>query len=157
MKITPRQLRQIIKEELSVLLEKVADMVCPVATQDLETNTRNRNAAIKADYIQYGPLNLEDEDYWVRAADHWNTETDVAKKSRCSNCIAFDISPRMLECMPGPTSQPIEDEEGYLGYCWMHHFKCHSARACYTWAAGGPIDEDKVSYEWQERNTQKAV
>ena len=65
--------------------------------------------------------------------------------------------PRMLECMPGPTSQPIEDEEGYLGYCWMHHFKCHSARACYTWAAGGPIDDDKVSYEWQERNTQKTV
>ena len=50
--------------------------------------------------------------------------------------------------MPGVTS----DKDGRLGYCWMHHFKCHSARACRTWAKGGPIDEDKVSYEWQERN-----
>ena len=43
-------------------------------------------------------------------------------------------------------------EDGQLGYCWMHHFKCHSARTCYTWAAGGPITEDKVSEEWQEKN-----
>ena len=50
----------------------------------------------------------------------------------------------------GPVSEPIEDE-GYLGYCWMHHFKCHSARTCYTWAAGGPISDNKVSMEWQDR------
>tara|TARA_Y100000004_G_scaffold185064_1_gene234767 strand:- start:97 stop:1263 length:1167 start_codon:yes stop_codon:yes gene_type:complete len=33
----------------------------------------------------------------------------------------------------------------------MHHFKCHSARSCDTWATGGPIKEDKKSYEWQEK------
>ncbi len=157
MKIQLRQLRKIIKEEIHQMFEQAVEKVCPAATQNLELNTKNRNNAIRSEYIKYGPLNLEDNNYWVKAAEHWNTEPEVAKKSRCSNCIAFDISPRMLECMPGPTSQPIEDEEGYLGYCWMHHFKCHSARSCYTWAAGGPIDEDKVSYEWQERNTQKAV
>ncbi len=108
---------------------------------------------IKAEHIQYGPLNLSDEDYWVRAAEHWNTKPEVAKKSKCANCIAFDISPRMLECLPGPVSEPIEDEEGKLGYCWMHHFKCHSARSCYTWAAGGPISEDKKSYEWQDKGS----
>jgi hypothetical protein len=53
----------------------------------------------------------------------------------------------MKECMPGSVQ-----EDGELGYCWMHHFKCHSARTCYTWAAGGPITEDKVSEEWQEKN-----
>ena len=53
---------------------------------------------------------------------------------------------RMLECMPGSVQ-----DDGYLGYCWMHSFKCHSERTCYTWAAGGPIDTDKVSYEWKER------
>ena len=127
---------------------------CPSATQDLELNTKNRNAAIKADHIQYGPLNLADEKYYDRAAKHWNTEPEVAKKSKCSNCIAFDVSPRMLDCLPGPVSEPIEDEEGKLGYCWMHHFKCHSARTCYTWAAGGPISDNKTSLEWQEKNTQ---
>ena len=128
-----------------------ASLECPDATQDLELNTKNRNTAIKAEHIQYGPLNLSDTEYWERAAEHWNTEPEVAKKSKCSNCIAFDVSPRMKKCMPGPTSAPIEDEEGYLGYCWMHHFKCHSARTCYTWAAGGPISKDKVSNEWQAK------
>ena len=124
---------------------------CPPATQSLELNTKNRNNAIQSDYIRYGPLNLNDSRYYDDAAAHWNTDVATAKKSKCSNCVAFDISPRMLECMPGPVSQPIEDEEGYLGYCWMHHFKCHSARTCYTWAAGGPIKKDKVSMEWQDR------
>lgn len=123
-----------------------AIMACPLPTQNLELNTKNRNSAIKADYIQYGPLNLSDEGYWERAAEHWNTTVDVAKESKCKNCVAFDISERMLECMPGSVQN-----DGYLGYCWMHSFKCHSERTCYTWASGGPIDEDKVSYEWQER------
>jgi hypothetical protein len=124
-----------------------AEMACPLPTQDLKLNTKNRNSAIKADYIQYGPLNLEDEEYWVRAAKHWKTSVEVAKKSKCKNCVAFDISERMLECMPGSVQN-----DGYLGYCWMHKFKCHSERACYTWAAGGPIDTNKVSHEWQERS-----
>lgn len=124
---------------------------CPKPTQDLALNTKNRNHAIRTPYIQYGPLNLADTQYWVKLAKFWNTTPEVAAQSRCANCIAFDISPRMLECMPGPVSEPIEDAEGYLGYCWMHHFKCHSARSCRTWAAGGPISTDKISYEWQSR------
>ena len=128
------------------------ELTCPPATQDLELNTKNRDSAIQAEHIQYGPLNLDDEDYWVRAAEHWNTKPEVAKKSRCGNCVAFDVSPRMLECLPGPVSEPIEDAEGKLGYCWMHHFKCHSARTCYTWAAGGAITEDDKSAAWQEKN-----
>ena len=127
-----------------------AEMACPLPTQDLELNTKNRNSAIKADYIQYGPLNLEDGEYWERAAEHWNTSVEVAKKSKCKNCVAFDISERMLECMPGSVQN-----DGYLGYCWMHSFKCHSERTCYTWASGGPIDTNKVSHEWQERKENK--
>jgi len=58
----------------------------------------------------------------------------------------------MKDCMPGKTS----DNEGELGYCWMHHFKCHSARTCNTWAAGGPINLDTVSLDWQERSQPKS-
>ncbi len=124
-------------------------MACPRATQDLELNTKNRDSAVKAEHIQYGPLNLDDEDYWERYAARWNTTAEVAKKSNCSNCVAFDISPRMEKCMP------LElDDDGRLGYCWMHHFKCHSARTCYTWAKGGPITDDKRSKENQERGEQ---
>ena len=45
----------------------------------------------------------------------------------------------------------VSDESGHLGYCWMHHFKCHSARSCHTWAKGGPIKDDKISYIWGKK------
>ena len=141
-----------IKIKIKKTLQKLKDCICPPATQNLKLNTKNRDAAIKTEHVQYGPLNLADEEYWVAAGAHWNTNPDVAKKSRCGNCVAFDMSPRMLECLPGPVSEPIEDAEGKLGYCWMHHFKCHSARTCYTWAAGGPISEDQKSHAWQDKN-----
>jgi len=140
----------ILKFNQYLILEKGTDS-CPIATQNLEVNTKNRDASIKADYIQYGPLNLSDEKYWEDLAEHWKTTPDVAKNSNCGNCVAFDISPRMEECMPGEVSDP----EGRLGYCWMHHFKCHSARTCRTWAAGGPIVKDSVSADWQSKSGEK--
>ena len=118
MKILMENWRKYVNETIKITIGKAKDLICPPATQDLELNTRNRNSAIEAEHIQYGPLNLADEKYWDRAAEHWKTTPDVAKKSRCSNCVAFDISPRMDECLPGP----VEDEDGRLGYCWMHHF-----------------------------------
>lgn len=130
-----------------------AGTVCPVPTQNLEVNTKNRNRAIGADFIKYGPLNLTDTGYWKNYAAKWKTTPEVAKQSNCGNCVAFDIAPRMLECMPGEVS----DADGKLGYCWMHHFKCHSARTCYTWAAGGPIVEDSKSFSWQEKNQEAAL
>jgi len=125
------------------------EVKCPAATQDVELNTKNRDSAIAADHIKYGPLNIsEPGDYWKKIAEKWDTTEEAAKASRCLNCVAFDISPRMLDCMPGETS----DNDGVLGYCWMHNFKCHSARTCNTWAKGGPITKDAVSTDWQSRS-----
>ena len=148
--------------KLSQLLREAVDDAavkeCPTATQDLRVNTLNRDRAITTPFIMYGPLNVEKPgDYWEKIAEKWGTTVEAAKKSRCANCVAFDVSPRMLECLPGQTSEPVEDEDGILGYCWMHHFKCHSARSCNTWAAGGPINEDEMSYEWQKRNLKAAL
>ena len=124
------------------------DSGCPPATQDLKLNTENRDASIKAEHIQYGPLNVDEPgDYWKKLAEKWDTDEKAAKKSTCGVCVAFDISPRMDDCMPGPVS----DESGRLGYCWMHHFKCHSARSCDTWAMGGPIKDDKKSADLQNK------
>ena len=117
---------------------------CPQATQDLAINTENRDRALKQ--FNYGPLNVDvPGDYWEKIADYWKTTVEAAKASNCSNCIAFDISPNMKDCMPGDTF----DDDGELGYCWMHHFKCHSARSCHTWAKGGPIKDNDESAEWQ--------
>ena len=137
---------KLLIENWKKFVNEAMKLACPKPTQDLELNTKNRNSAIQAEHIQYGPLNLADEKYWVRAAKHWKTEPEVAKESNCSNCVAFDLSPRMKECMPGSVQ-----EDGELGYCWMHHFKCHSARTCYTWADGGPITDDSVSAGWQNK------
>ena len=140
------KLKAIIQE----VLNEMENMSCPLPTQDLALNTKNRNSAIKAEHIKYGPLNIDKPgDYWINVADHWDTGIEGAKESLCGNCVAFDISPRMNDCMPGETS----DNDGKLGYCWMHNFKCHSARTCYTWAKGGPITKDKVSLDWQSRSS----
>ena len=72
-----------------------AAMACPLPTQDLELNTKNRDSAIKADYIKYGPLNVDKPgDFWDELAEHWDTTVEAAKQSLCGNCAAFDISPR---------------------------------------------------------------
>jgi hypothetical protein len=123
------------------------EQTCPLPTRDLKINTQNRDKAIKENHIKYGPLNVDEPgNYWEELADHWDTTVKAAKKSICGNCAAFDIAPRMLECMPGE----LEDSDGQLGYCWMHEFKCHSARTCRTWAKGGPIETDKTSMSWQK-------
>jgi hypothetical protein len=141
--------KKLIIERLNKRLLGESEMDCPKAAKDLKLNTENRDKSIKQEHIQYGPLNVDEPgDFWENIAEHWNTSLEAAKKSLCGNCVAFDISPRMDKCMPGPVS----DEDGRLGYCWMHHFKCHSARTCRTWAKGGPITKDSISYEWQEKN-----
>ena len=97
----------------------------------------------------YGPLNVEEPgDYWQKLAKKWDTTEKAAKKSTCGVCVAFDISPRMEKCMPGSVTYA-----GKLGYCWMHDFKCASLRSCATWAGGGPIVDDEVSYDWQARKS----
>jgi|TARA_R110000803_G_scaffold199103_1_gene263028 hypothetical protein len=120
---------------------------CPIATQDLEVNTVNRDFA--QEKYNYGPLNIDEPgNYWEGVAKEWDTTVEAAKESLCGNCVAFDISPRMEDCMPGPVSE----DGGRLGYCWMHQFKCHSLRTCHTWAKGGPITDDEVSYDWDKRS-----
>ena len=50
------RLRQFIREAIE---ENVK--ACPAPIQDLELNTANRNRAIQADFIKYGPLNSSAE------------------------------------------------------------------------------------------------
>ena len=147
MKLLLEQWKKYINEAVKIKIKKSEDLACPAATKDVDLNTKNRNATIENH--MYGPLNVDEPgDYWKKIADKWDTSEKAAKKSLCGNCVAFDISPRMKECMPGEVSEG----EGELGYCWMHHFKCHSLRTCDTWAKGGPITDDLVSIGWQEKN-----
>ena len=67
MKVLMENWRKYVNETIKITIGKAKDLICPPATQDLELNTRNRNNAIEAEHVQYGPLNLADEEYWDRA------------------------------------------------------------------------------------------
>ena len=49
-------------ELYKIILEAVDETSkeCPAATQDVSLNTANRDRAIQADFIKYGPLNVEE-------------------------------------------------------------------------------------------------
>jgi len=124
----------------SVVGNRAEGMSCPPATQDSALNRKNQESTYENH--DYGPRDVTNPgDYWEKMAEFWEVSVEKAKKQNCGNCVAYDVSPRMRECGVGEN----------LGYCWMHNFKCQSARTCNTWAKGGPIKTDKVSQEWQER------
>jgi hypothetical protein len=128
---------------------------CPVATQDIHINLKNRNHAIKE--YGYGPLNPDEpnDKFWKRLADMWGITSAEAKTSRCKNCAAFVQTKEMLACIEkGISFDPDEPEENNtaeavtakvvqdkanLGYCQLFHFKCAGNRTCDAWLTGGPI------------------
>lgn len=126
-------------------------VVCPISTQDVEVNLKNRNNAFKK--FGYGPPNPDEpnEAFWLKKAKMYNAPTDVIKGMKCGNCAAFIQTPKMMECI----KQGLEkDEEGLsyddnfikaanLGYCDLFQFTCASARTCDAWKSGGPITKEK--------------
>lgn len=116
---------------------------CPVETQDIEANLKNRQVAI--DKAHYGPANPEKpEDYWIGKADRMNTTVEVAVTMKCANCAFFNVSDRMTKCIAegiGPDAYDVI-KAGKLGYCEAFDFKCAAERTCDAWVTGGPIRED---------------
>ena len=127
-------------------------MKCPIATQDIHVNLKNRDHAFKE--YRYGPANpeLPNEAFWNDKANEWQTEVRQAKSMRCGNCAAFIQTPEMLACI----KYGIDEEEGYaedvmkaanLGYCELFDFKCAADRTCSAWLVGGPITSSKVEVD----------
>jgi len=125
-------------------------MKCPIATQDIHVNLKNRDYAFKE--YGYGPANpeLPNEAFWNDKANEWQTSRAQAKSMRCGNCSAFIQTPEMLMCIKYGIDK---EEEGYaedvmknanLGYCELFDFKCAADRTCSAWLVGGPITSSKV-------------
>ena len=120
---------------------------CPVATQDIDVNLKNRQNAI--DNYYYGPANPDEpESYWKDAAKRWDIKETTAKTMKCSNCAAFDVSDKMWECIEAGIKGDEKDVDGMatihkadIGYCNFLHFKCAGARSCTSWVSGGAIDD----------------
>jgi hypothetical protein len=86
--------------------------VCPVATQDVHINLKNRNHAFKE--YGYGPPNPNEpnEYFWLKKAKMYNAPTDAVKSLRCGNCAAFIQTPAMMECIVGGIEKGKSEYEG---------------------------------------------
>ena len=110
---------------------------CPMATQDITLNLKNRAKAINA--ANYGPENpkLPNKQFWMKMAEEWEVEPEEAKMSLCGNCAAFNQDDSMLECIAkgiGEDGDPwAMIDAGDLGYCEIFDFKCASSRTCSAW------------------------
>jgi len=117
---------------------------CPMPTQDVVLNLKNRAKAITT--AAYGPENpaLPNTAYWKKKADTWDVSIEDAKKSRCGNCAAFNVQDSIKNCIAkgiGNEADPwgtirLAD----LGYCEIFDFKCAATRTCDAWVTGGPND-----------------
>ena len=131
---------------------------CPIATQDIHVNLKNRDKAFKE--YGYGPANpeLSNGAFWNKRAKEWATSIDQAKTMRCGNCSAFIQTPEMMECIRTGIDEEPKDESfaqdvidsAKLGYCELFDFKCAADRTCSAWLVGGPIKTSKVKPEVEE-------
>jgi hypothetical protein len=126
--------------------------VCPVATQDVAINLKNRNHAFAK--FGYGPPNPDEKNhaFWMKKAKMYNAPTESIMGMLCGNCAAFIQTPKMMQCIIGGLEK---DENGgelsydeqfvkaaELGYCDLFQFTCAAARTCDAWKSGGPITKD---------------
>ena len=126
----------------------LSGVTCPLATQDIATNLKNRNHAFKE--YGYGPPNPNEANdaFWLKKAKMYNAPTDAIKGMRCGNCAAFIQTPKMMKCiLDGLEKDENKGELSYdeqfiaaadLGYCDLFQFTCAAARTCDAWKSGGP-------------------
>ncbi len=159
----PEDKKEYKKEEYTVAPMPANGTACPVATQDIAVNLANRQNAI--DTANYGPLNpaQPNDAFWQALADKWSVSVEEAKKSRCGNCAAFNITANTKACIQqglaagGATGDEWETVgAGDLGYCEAFDFKCASARTCDAWVGGGPItDANGMEIEIEEYESEE--
>lgn len=129
-----------------ITIVEAANKGCPIATHDIDTNLKNRQAAI--DKYHYGPANPDQpENYWKDSAKSWKISEKTAKTMTCSNCSAFDVSDKMWACIESGIEGNSKETDAMatihkadLGYCNFLHFKCAGTRSCSAWVTGGSID-----------------
>lgn len=129
-----------------------AKSVCPVVTHDLAKNLINRQNAI--DNYGYGPMNPMEpsKQFWAKKAKMWKVDVEYAKKARCGNCAAFNISSQMRKCIADGVSDSKDDlpaiegmiNKADLGYCELLDFKCAGTRTCDAWLTNGPLDNKDI-------------
>lgn len=130
-----------------IKIVEAANKGCPIATQDIDVNLKNRQKGI--DDYHYGPANPDKPgNYWKESAKIWGIDEATAKSMKCANCAAFDVSDKMWACIESGIQGDEKDADamatihkGDIGYCNFLHFKCAGTRSCTGWVSGGAIDD----------------
>ena len=117
---------------------------CPVATQDLDVNLKNRQTAI--DKHGYGPANPNDTEadnamFWQAKAKMWNCSVDNVR-----DCFAKGIGDQGNDPM-------ATLEKSDMGYCAFLHFKCAGDRTCDAWMVGGAVDNKDLTERYTSLET----
>jgi hypothetical protein len=124
------------------MAQQGSEQSCPMPTQDVTLNLKNRAKAITT--AAYGPENpnLPNTAYWQKKADTWDVSIEDAKQSRCGNCAAFNVSDKIKECIANGIGMEADPwgtiKLADLGYCEIFDFKCAGTRTCDAWVVGGP-------------------
>jgi hypothetical protein len=130
---------------------EAANKGCPIATQDVDVNLKNRQTAI--DDYYYGPANPDKPgNYWKDYAKRWKIDEKTAKTMQCNNCAAFDVSDKMWACIESGIQGDEKNADAMatihkadIGYCNFLHFKCAGSRSCTAWVSGGAIDDKDLT------------
>jgi len=136
-----RTMRQVMDNK-GGMAQQGSEQSCPMPTQDVTLNLKNRSKAITT--AAYGPENpaLPNTAYWQKKADTWDVSIQDAKKSRCGNCAAFNVSDKLKECIANGIGMEADPwgtiRLADLGYCEIFDFKCAGTRTCDAWVVGGP-------------------
>ena len=123
-------------------VDQAAVKKCPIATQDITVNLKNRGHAITQ--AAYGPENpdLPNVPFWKKKADTWDVSVNDAKKSRCGNCAVFNVSVEIRDCIANGIGNEADPwgsiKLADMGYCEIFDFKCAATRTCDAWVVGGP-------------------
>jgi len=116
---------------------------CPIATQDIRVNLKNRQTAVNV--ANYSPSNpgQPNDLYWKAKADEFQGDVATAKTMRCGNCAAFSQTSKILGCIKKGIGRDANEvaQAGDLGYCEIFDFKCAAKRTCDAWISGGPIKD----------------
>jgi len=136
-----RTMRQVMDNK-SGMAQQGQEQSCPMPTQDVTLNLKNRAKAITT--AAYGPENpaLPNTAFWQKKADTWDVTINDAKQSRCGNCAAFNVFDKIKQCIAqgiGMEADPWGTIKlADLGYCEIFDFKCAASRTCDAWVVGGP-------------------
>ena len=148
-----RTMRQIMDSKTGNA-QQGKEQSCPMPTQDVTLNLKNRAKAITT--AAYGPENpaLPNTPYWQKKADTWDVSIADTKKSRCANCAAFNVSDKLKECIANGIGMEADPwgtiRLADLGYCEIFDFKCAGTRTCDAWVVGGPNTGEQEGEDSQE-------